>query len=55
LIDVTLVNNSFLGHGYYYSREVLTDMFQNLIGIKASRRMFIVEKDFHENQYYLRK
>lgn len=55
LVDVTRVNNSLLGHGYYHSKEVLTDMFQNLIGIKAARRMFVVEKDFHENQYYLRK
>lgn len=55
LIDVTKVNISLLGHGYYYSREVLNDIFQNLVGIEAKKRIFIVEKDFYEGQYYLRK
>lgn len=55
LIDVSEVNNSFLGHGYYYSKEVLADVFQNLVGIDASKRIFLAKKDFFEKQYYLKK
>lgn len=55
LVDVTLVNDSLLGHSYYASREVLIDIFQDLIGIEAKKRIFISKKDFYEKQYFMRK
>src|SRR5690606_2013018 len=30
-----------LGHGYYASRAILTDVFQLLLGIEAEKRLFI--------------
>ena len=30
-----------LGHGYYASRPILTDIFQTLLGISADHRLFI--------------
>ena len=44
-----------LGHGYYASRAVLTDIFQAVLGMEASRRLFIrvAEPNAPEN-YFIR-
>jgi len=45
-----------LGHGYYASRPVLTDMAQALLGIDAERRLFIRKPANPANEhYYLRR
>jgi esterase/lipase superfamily enzyme len=62
-VDIDLINVSevddaslSLNHGYYSSKEILTDIFQNLIGINAENRLFI-KKAAKNNaeKYRLRK
>jgi esterase/lipase superfamily enzyme len=58
MINVGLVDdNTFsLGHGYYSSREILTDIFQTLIGITPDKRLFVIKGEANSNEkYFLRK
>ncbi len=58
VINVSAIDDpSFgLGHGYYSSRSILTDVFQNLIGIEASKRLFIKKaNNGGKEKYFLRK
>ncbi len=58
MINVSLVDNKTfgLGHGYYSSREILTDIFQTLIGITADKRLFVIKGEPNSNEkYFLRK
>ncbi len=44
-----------LGHGYYSSRPILTDVFQILMGIEPERRLFIRKSDKSElENWFLR-
>lgn len=44
-----------LGHSYYSSRAVLTDVFQVLIGIEADKRLFIKKSEPNNTEkFYLR-
>ena len=44
-----------IGHSYYSSRAVLTDVFQVLIGIEADKRLFIKKSEPNTTEkYYLR-
>jgi esterase/lipase superfamily enzyme len=54
-INVSSADNSTLGlgHGYYSSRAILTDVFQNLIGIPASQRLFIIKSEPNSTEKYL--
>ncbi|MES2676728.1 MAG: alpha/beta hydrolase [Pseudomonadota bacterium] len=54
-INVSAVDDSTfgLGHGYYSSRAILTDVFQNLIGIPADRRLFIIKSEPNSTEKYL--
>jgi len=57
-INVSLLDNTTfgLGHGYYASRPILTDVFQVLLGIEADRRLFIRKSDPNSTEkYYLRQ
>jgi len=57
-INVSLLDNPTfgLGHGYYASRPILTDVFQVLLGIEADRRLFIRKSDPNSTEkYYLRQ
>lgn len=57
-INVSLLDNPTfgLGHGYYSSRPILTDVFQVLLGIEASRRLFIRKSEPNSTEkYYLRQ
>jgi esterase/lipase superfamily enzyme len=45
-----------LGHGYYASRPILTDIFQVLLGLEADRRLFMRKSDPNSTEkYYLRQ
>ena len=45
-----------LGHGYYSSRPILSDVFQTLLGIDADKRLFIVKSEPNSTEkYFLRK
>jgi hypothetical protein len=44
-----------LGHSYYSSRPILTDIFQVLLGIPAEDRLFIRKSEPNSTEdYYLR-
>ncbi len=50
VINVNEVDNPALGvgglgHGYYSGREILTDVWQTLLGVEVSRRLFIRRSD----------
>lgn len=53
----TIYDKSFeIGHDYYSSRPLLGDLFQNLLEIDVSKRLFIKKAPINsEEQYFLRK
>lgn len=57
-INVSLVDNpgtTDLGHGYYSSRPILSDIYQVLLGFDASQRLFIRKSEPNaDEKYYLR-
>ena len=58
-INVSLIDSPTmgvgLGHGYYSSRPILTDVFQVLLGISAEKRLFIKKSEPNSTEkYYLR-
>ncbi len=56
-INVGLVDNQTLGlgHGYYSSRAILSDVFQVLLGIDAEKRLFIRKSEPNSTEkFYLR-
>lgn len=54
-IDAPAMGIGGLGHGYYASRPILTDIDQVLLGIDASRRLFIRRSEPNSTEdYYLR-
>ncbi len=56
-INVSLVDDSTfgLGHGYYSSRAILTDVFQTLLGIDADKRLFVRKSELNSTEkYFLR-
>ncbi|PJZ54176.1 alpha/beta hydrolase [Leptospira adleri] len=55
VINVNPIDSSFisLGHGYYSSKPLLTDLYQILLGVRAEKRLFIRKSSGNEN-YVLR-
>ena len=56
-INVSLVDNETLGlgHGYYSSREILSDVSQALLGVDVKKRLFIKKSEpFGNEKYFLR-
>jgi len=54
-IDAPALGVGGLGHGYYSSRPILTDIFQVLLGIPAEQRLFIRKSEPNSTEdYYLR-
>lgn len=55
VINVGLIDDSALGlgHGYYSSRAILGDVFQNLLGLGPDKRLFIVRSEPNSPQKYL--
>lgn len=44
-----------LGHGYYSSRPIITDLFQIILGIEAEKRLFIRKSEPNSvENYYMR-
>ncbi len=57
-INVGLVDDPTfgLGHSYYSSRIILTDVFQTLLGIEADKRLFIRKSEVNSTEkYFLRQ
>lgn len=44
-----------LGHGYYSSRPILSDVFQVLVGIDAEKRLFIRKSEPNSTEKYIMK
>jgi esterase/lipase superfamily enzyme len=58
MINVGLIDDRTfsLGHGYYSSREIITDIFQTLIGITPDKRLFVIKGEPNSNEkYFLRR
>lgn len=56
-INVSLIDSKTfaLGHGYYSSREILSDVFLVLMGLDADKRLFIKKSEPNSTEkYYLR-
>ncbi|MEK7746419.1 MAG: alpha/beta hydrolase, partial [Elusimicrobiota bacterium] len=54
-IDAPALGVGGLGHGYYSSRPILTDIFQVLLGTPAEKRLFIRKSEPNTPEdYYLR-
>jgi esterase/lipase superfamily enzyme len=54
-IDAPTLGVGGLGHSYYSSRPILTDIFQVLLGIPAEQRLFIRKSEPNSTEdYYLR-
>jgi len=54
-IDAPTLGVGGLGHGYYSSRPILTDIFQVLLGVPAEQRLFIRKSEPNSTEdYYLR-
>lgn len=43
-----------LGHGYYASRIILTDIYQALLGVETDKRLFIRQSNQSSEKFYLR-
>lgn len=55
LVDAPAMGLVGLGHGYYSSRPILSDVFQVLLGIEAEKRLFIKKSEPNSTEkYYLR-
>lgn len=55
-IDAPTLGIGGLGHGYYASRPILTDIYQVLLGIDASNRLFVRKAEINSTQdFFLRK
>lgn len=57
-INVSLVDDPTvgLGHGYYASRAILSDVFQVLLGIDAEKRLFMRKSEPNSTEkYFLRQ
>ena len=56
VVNAGALDDTMLGHGYYASRPILTDVSQVLLGIDAERRLFLRKSEPNSvENYYLRK
>lgn len=53
-VDTPILGIGGLGHGYYSSRAILTDLYQLLLGIEAQKRLFIVKSNQSSEDYILK-
>jgi esterase/lipase superfamily enzyme len=55
-VDDPVLGIAGLGHGYYSSRPILTDIYQVLLGVKVEKRLFIRKSGAgNAEQFVLRK
>ncbi len=53
-VDSPILGIGGLGHGYYSSRSILTDLYQLTLGIEAKKRLFIIKSNRSTEDYILR-
>lgn len=51
-INVSSIDSTTIGHSYYASRDVITDVFQVLLGLDAEKRLFIKKSDKNANDKF---
>jgi esterase/lipase superfamily enzyme len=51
-INVSSIDSTTIGHSYYASRDVITDVFQVLLGLDAEKRIFIKKSDKNANEKF---
>lgn len=51
-INVSSIDSTTIGHSYYASRDVITDVFQVLLGLDAEKRLFIKKSDKNSNEKF---
>lgn len=52
-VDAPLMGIGGLGHGYYSSRPVLTDLFQVILGVDVDKRLFIRKSSPENSENYV--
>ena len=52
-VDAPFLGIGGLGHGYYSSRPVLTDLYQVILGIDVSKRLFIRQSSPENSENYV--
>lgn len=52
-VDAPFMGIGGLGHGYYSSRPVLTDLYQVILGIDVSKRLFIRQSSPENSENYV--
>ncbi|GIX42228.1 MAG: alpha/beta hydrolase [Leptospiraceae bacterium] len=53
-VDSPILGIGGLGHGYYSSRAILTDLYQLMLGLEAKNRLFIIKSNQSTEDYILR-
>lgn len=53
-VDSPILGVGGLGHGYYSSRAILTDLYQLFLGIEVKKRLFITKSEQSTEDYILR-
>ncbi|MCB1190569.1 MAG: alpha/beta hydrolase [Leptospiraceae bacterium] len=54
-IDSPVLQVGGLGHGYYSSRPILTDLYQLILGVETPKRLYIQQSYSNEENYILRR
>lgn len=54
-VDSPVLGIGGLGHGYYSSRPIITDLYQLILGVDARKRLFIRKSYTRNEDYVLRK
>jgi esterase/lipase superfamily enzyme len=52
-VDAPVLGVAGLGHGYYSSRPILTDLYQTILGLDASKRLFIRKSSPYNGEDYV--
>ncbi len=52
-VDEPVLGVAGLGHGYYSSRPIITDLYQLMLGIKVNKRLFIRTKIENNTPLYI--
>lgn len=52
-VDAPALGIGGLGHGYYAGRPILTDLYQLILGVNASNRLFLRKSDRGGGEHYI--
>lgn len=52
-VDSPVMGLAGLGHGYYSSRPILTDLYQVILGLEAKNRLFLRKSSANNGEDYV--